>query len=124
MSVYSEMTHEDHVANCARLRAELRVLQEEERNLRLHVFAENSSRDGFYDSQEWKELRYEVLKERGRRCECCGAGKDDGATVQVDHVKPRSKYPELALEKTNLQVLCEPCNLGKSNTDETDWRNR
>jgi 5-methylcytosine-specific restriction endonuclease McrA len=28
----------------------------------------------------------------------------------------------LALEITNLQVLCADCNIGKSNTDETDWR--
>lgn len=25
-------------------------------------------------------------------------------------------------EKDNLQVLCEDCNIGKSNTDSIDWR--
>jgi 5-methylcytosine-specific restriction endonuclease McrA len=28
----------------------------------------------------------------------------------------------LELTLSNLQVLCEDCNLGKSNTDATDWR--
>jgi 5-methylcytosine-specific restriction endonuclease McrA len=28
------------------------------------------------------------------------------------------------LRLDNLQVLCEPCNLGKSNRDETDWRSK
>ena len=42
--------------------------------------------------------------------------------IHVDHIKPRSKYPELELDINNLQVLCEDCNIGKSNIDETDWR--
>jgi 5-methylcytosine-specific restriction endonuclease McrA len=42
--------------------------------------------------------------------------------MHVDHIKPRSKYPALELAEDNLQVLCELCNIGKSNTNETDWR--
>lgn len=77
--------------------------------------------DHFYESAAWRELRYEVLKERGARCDCCGAR---GGVVQlhVDHIKPRSLYPKLELERSNLQVLCEDCNLGKGNRDVTDWR--
>lgn len=78
--------------------------------------------DGFLHSYAWRRLRYEVIKERGARCECCGRGPSDGATIHVDHVKPRRKYPELALDKQNLQVLCGACNHGKGNWDETDWR--
>lgn len=37
-------------------------------------------------------------------------------------MKPRSKYPELALDPDNLQVLCKACNLGKLAWDETDFR--
>ncbi len=80
------------------------------------------AKESFHDSREWMALRYEVLKERGARCECCGATRADGVIIQVDHVKPRSLFPELALKKSNLQVLCRPCNLGKSNKDSTDWR--
>lgn len=42
--------------------------------------------------------------------------------MHVDHIKPRSKYPALELVLSNLQVLCEDCNLGKLAHDETDWR--
>lgn len=42
--------------------------------------------------------------------------------MHVDHIKPRSKYPHLAYDVNNLQVLCQDCNFGKSNHDETDWR--
>jgi 5-methylcytosine-specific restriction endonuclease McrA len=42
--------------------------------------------------------------------------------MHVDHILPRSKFPELELDIDNLQVLCEECNLAKSNIDTTDWR--
>jgi len=81
-----------------------------------------AERAAFYASDEWRSLRYQVLKERGGRCEACGASAKDGKRIHIDHVKPRSKFPELELVKSNLQVLCEDCNLGKSNVDATDWR--
>ena len=40
----------------------------------------------------------------------------------MDHIKPVSKFPKLRLAESNLQVLCEDCNMGKSAWDETDWR--
>ena len=78
---------------------------------------------GFYSTPEWQKLRYRVLKKHGARCEICGRTfKEDGVKMHVDHIKPRSKSPELELEETNLQVLCEDCNLGKLARDEIDWR--
>lgn len=77
---------------------------------------------GFYDSQEWKELRYKVLTAHGARCQCCGSTRKDGVQIHVDHIKPRVFHPELALEFTNMQVLCGPCNEGKGSRDSTDWR--
>lgn len=78
---------------------------------------------GFYDSKEWKRLRYRVLKKYGACCMCCGKNyKDDRVKIHVDHIKPRSKHPHLALDFENLQILCEDCNIGKSNLDDTDWR--
>lgn len=80
-------------------------------------------KDGdFYESWEWKRVRYEILKEHGAKCMLCGATKEDGAKICVDHVKPRARYPHLELEKSNLQVLCNDCNMGKGRWDETDWR--
>lgn len=76
----------------------------------------------FYDSPAWHKLRYEALKRTGGHCELCNSSKADGVTIQVDHIKPRSKFPELELDPSNLQVLCRPCNMGKSNRDATDWR--
>lgn len=80
---------------------------------------QNKPINGFYETREWQELRYRVLRKFGRACMCCGSSNCE---LHVDHIKPRSKHPELELEFTNLQILCRACNLGKSNTDETDWR--
>lgn len=79
-------------------------------------------RDEFLHSYEWRKLRIKAIEKYGNRCQCCGAGPKDGATINVDHIKPRKHYPELALDLDNLQILCHTCNHGKGNWSETDWR--
>lgn len=76
----------------------------------------------FLQSYHWRRVRMEILKERGARCDACGATRADGVVMNVDHIRPRRTHPELALDKANLQVLCGPCNHGKGSWDDTDWR--
>lgn len=76
----------------------------------------------FLQSYEWRRVRYQALQKHGGACQCCGRGAKDGLRLHVDHIKPRRKFPELALDVNNLQVLCEECNHGKGNWDMTDWR--
>ena len=66
----------------------------------------------------WLNLRYEVLKKSNRKCSLCGST----SKLNVDHIKPKSLYPELTYDINNLQVLCWQCNVGKSNLDDTDFR--
>lgn len=73
----------------------------------------------FYDSKEWHNLRRRVLKFYGHKCMCCGVTK---TIMHVDHIKARSKYPELELDFNNMQVLCWSCNKAKSNFNEIDFR--
>jgi 5-methylcytosine-specific restriction endonuclease McrA len=72
----------------------------------------------FYNTRVWRELRYKVLVKLGRKCQCCGATE---GYIHVDHILPRSINPELEIEESNLQVLCESCNIGKSNKDTTKF---
>ena len=74
----------------------------------------------FYKTPQWEILRKMTLKKYGIRCMKC---KITGVEVHVDHIKPRSLYPELELDFDNLQVLCKHCNLEKGNKDEIDYRN-
>ena len=87
-----------------------------------------SLKQAFYESWEWATLRMKVLKANGGWCECCGSSVGDTTVggdpvrLQVDHIKPISKFWELRLEASNLQVLCAECNRGKGAWDATDWR--
>lgn len=95
-------------------------------NVKQH--AVKSDREAFYRSWEWRRLRMQVIKGNARRCMCCGSTPDDvtidGQPVRlvVDHIKPISKYWHLRLVASNLQILCDECNMGKGAWDETDHR--
>jgi hypothetical protein len=78
----------------------------------------------FYDRPEWRDLRYRVIRKQGAKCVACGVTRETGAVLHVDHIRPVSIYPELALREDNLQVLCRDCNLGKSNRFSDDFRPR
>ncbi|HNQ65785.1 MAG TPA: HNH endonuclease [Smithella sp.] len=62
----------------------------------------------------WR-LRALVLMRDGARCQLCGATPQHGVRLHVDHIIAWSSGGETILE--NLQVLCEPCNIGKSDID-------
>ncbi len=76
----------------------------------------------FYERPEWQRLRFKILKKYGFKCMACNRSGNDRAVIQVDHIKPISIYPELALTESNLQVLCRECNMGKSNVYSDDLR--
>lgn len=75
--------------------------------------------NAFYHTKEWQKLRFKAFLEHGRKCMCCNA---TDKVLHVDHIKPRSKYPELELSLENLQILCEDCNMGKGGWSEADFR--
>jgi 5-methylcytosine-specific restriction endonuclease McrA len=75
----------------------------------------------FFDSWEWQHIRLQIINKYGRVCLCCGA-KPPECIIQVDHIMPISLYWHLRKDPDNLQVLCKQCNMGKSNTDMTDFR--
>ncbi len=88
----------------------------------LSAVVELALRPDFYNSREWKTLRYEALLKYGPKCMVCNATRETGVQIHVDHIKPRSRFPELALDINNIQIACEPCNMGKGAWDQTDWR--
>lgn len=62
-------------------------------------------------------LRFKVLKRDNFSCKQCGASpaKEGSVQLHVDHIKPWSKGGET--EISNLQILCQNCNLGKSDLE-------
>lgn len=63
-----------------------------------------------YSPAEWAEARRDTFATHGRVCWRCA-----GYAAQVDHVKPKSLFPELALVRSNLRPICWPCNRAKNN---------
>lgn len=62
--------------------------------------------NAFYMSPEWKELRTKVFIRDDYTCRGCNKR---GGQLEANHIKPRSKFPELKLEISNIETLCKPC---------------
>lgn len=100
-------------------RREFKKLRREKKHKEVIAKYSKLKKEDFYNSREWKELRFKVLIKYGRKCMCCNT-KDK--VLHVDHIKPLSKFPHLCLSFNNLQVLCADCNIGKSNISMEDFR--
>ena len=61
-----------------------------------------------------------LARDNWKCCSCGRTAKEEGVTLEVDHIIPRSKGG--TDEMSNLQALCKKCNIGKSNKDATDLR--
>lgn len=61
------------------------------------------------DGQTWKQKQYIAQKS------CCAICQKsiNLKGSHIDHKKPLSLYPELALDLNNLQVTCPECNVSK-----------
>ena len=60
-------------------------------------------------------LRFQILMRDGFTCKACGRSpmNEMGVKLHVDHIIPVSKGGKTTI--SNLQTLCDRCNLGKSN---------
>jgi hypothetical protein len=67
-------------------------------------------------------IRWQVFERDDFRCVSCGKSASDGAILHVDHIIPRSKGGEDAME--NYQTLCHLCNIGKSNKSNKNLRKK
>jgi len=81
----------------------------------------NTTKD-FLLSSEWQNLRLKVIEKYGNKCLCCGCISTPENPLNIDHIKPRKLYPELALDFDNLQPLCSKCNKKKANINANDYR--
>ena len=81
----------------------------------------------FYSSLAWKKIRAKVKaqwKARGWPCNYCKETLDWSTWCIVDHIIPRADRPDLALESSNLQVVCHGCNSRKAKGLEPITRTR
>ncbi len=62
-------------------------------------------------SWQYKEWRRKVFERDDYTCQDCGirSGKGVKVTLNADHIKPFSLFPELRLELSNGRTLCFEC---------------
>ena len=64
----------------------------------------------FLTSPAWRALRPVILKRDGYRCRMCSVILTDGRkgdrAAVIDHIRPRSLRPDLALDPDNCWALC------------------
>lgn len=62
-------------------------------------------------STEYRQWRIAVFERDDYTCQDCGARNGNGhrATLNADHIKPFSLFPELRLSLENGRTLCVPC---------------
>ena len=65
---------------------------------------------------EYKDWRKAVYERDNYTCQICGATVNDGAKLEIDHIKPVSKGG--TNDENNLQVLCQQCNREKHNRED------
>ena len=84
-----------------------------------------AARKAFRASLQWRKMRYDVLADNAERngglvtCELCLSSM---GSMHVDHIEALSKNFDRRLDKSNLQVLCKDCNIGKLDGPAADFR--
>lgn len=66
----------------------------------------------FYIGREWRSFRKKMIAQLDNVCSQCGI-EVFGSDITLDHILPMSKHPDLALEPSNVQVMCRVCNSRK-----------
>lgn len=102
-------------------KAELR----QQHDLNPNLILDRSFRREFEDLGIGSDIYAEVIVASGHCCAACGRQfslRRRKPLLHVDHIRPRKLYPHLIYVRSNLQVLCRPCNSHKSAYDGDDWK--
>ncbi len=61
------------------------------------------------------DIREQLKKETHGKCMYCESTIGQVAFEHIEHYRPKSKYPKLTFEWTNLGLSCPKCNINKLN---------
>lgn len=75
----------------------------------------------YYHSRGWKQLSQECKRRAQGLCQLCRAQGIYRAGSEADHIVPRRKGGQDALD--NLQWLCRECHGAKSTAEGSRWAN-
>lgn len=80
-------------------------------------------RDKELTTPRWSRYRDRIIERDGGKCMSCYIkhGEYVMDNLQVHHIKPRTKYPELMYEDTNVVTMCKQCNLIIGTKEQLDF---
>lgn len=86
-------------------------------------YEENSEHLKLLRTARWSRLRRVIIHRDNGICQRCYSkyGIITSDELQVHHILPRIKYPELIYDETNLITLCKTCNLQLGIQEELDF---
>ena len=67
-----------------------------------------------------RRIKDVILAETNEKCAYCEAKCMDVDFGNVEHIRPKSKFPERMLDYQNLTLACRQCNTWKGNEDYDD----
>lgn len=74
--------------------------------------------NGDYECGTTEESQNWVRKHSDNYCPICSDNYSDRGGKTIDHKLPRSQYPWLSMDFSNLWVICKECNIEKA---EKNW---
>lgn len=75
----------------------------------LLILIANNDVAPFYNTREWNDLREKKRKAEHNECERCRAKFIYTRGETVHHKKYLRQFPELAMDYSNLELLCKEC---------------
>jgi 5-methylcytosine-specific restriction protein A len=77
----------------------------------------------FYSTDRWRRFRAWFLDQHPVCVMCEEQGVAVPAT-EVDHIKSRREFPELAFEESNCRACCKPCHSSRTAREQGFGRRR
>ena len=65
--------------------------------------------------KNYKDIKNQLMEKFHGNCAYCGKKLHSNIDANIEHFRPKSIYPELEFEPSNLLLSCRECNVIKSN---------
>lgn len=84
----------------------------------------NRESERIISSRKWGKFRLQIIERDNYHCQRClhKYGRIETTRLEVHHIRPRSKYPELIFERTNVITLCKTCNISLGTRETLDFK--
>lgn len=78
------------------------------------------------ESMRWRKFRKVIIQRDNGVCQRCLSMKGifNSDKLEVHHIKPREKYPDLIFDEDNCITLCKTCNLELGVKEKLDFERK